>query len=330
MKHLIEFFRQGRLWHEAGKDWHWLTRAVFHALRRCLLAVELFLDRNLTGHAAALTYSSILGAVPILAIVFAIARGFGFEQLIEEKLTSNVRFTPEMTATIMDFVNSYLERARGGVFIGVGLLMLLYTLYSLTSYIENAFNSIWRVRESRELYRGAVNYISVFFLLPIVIVVTSGLQLFLTGIGHFFPNFTFVNAGIEFLVQLSPYVLACIAFILLYKLMPNTHVCWRATLLPGLLAGISFHGLQWFYIHSQVWLSSYNAIYGSFAAIPLFMLFIQFSWYICLFCAGLSYTHQNEDALAAEKRHSTEDTRPSAEETLDRINDLIQQYHHPS
>ena len=135
MKHLIEFFRQGRLWHEAGKDWHWLTRAVFHALRRCILAVELFLDRNLTGHAAALTYSSILGAVPILAIVFAIARGFGFEQLIEEKLTSNVRFTPEMTATIMDFVNSYLERARGGVFIGVGLLMLLYTLYSLTSYI---------------------------------------------------------------------------------------------------------------------------------------------------------------------------------------------------
>lgn len=338
MKHLIDFFRQGRLWHQARDEWHWLTRVTFHALRRCVLAVELFIDRNLFGHAAALTYSCILGAVPILAIVFAIARGFGFEHLIEEKLNSNVRFTPEMTATIMDFVNSYLERARGGVFIGVGLLMLLYTLYSLTSYIENAFNSIWRVRESRELYRSAVNYISVFFLLPIVIVVTSGLQLFLTGIGHFFPNFTFVNAGIEFLVQLSPYVLACIAFILLYKLMPNTAVHWRATLLPGILAGTAFQGLQWFYIHSQVWISSYNAIYGSFAAIPLFMLFIQFSWYICLFGAGLSYTHQYEDELAAEKRRAAATppaspdahNSPTAEETLERIKELIQQYQTPS
>ena len=329
MKHLIDFFRQGRLWHQARDEWRWLTRISFHALRRLVLAIELFIDRNLTGHAAALTYSSILGAVPVLAIVFAIARGFGFEQLIEEKLKANPTLSPEMTETIMNFVNSYLERARGGVFIGVGLLMLFYTLYSLISYIENAFNSIWRVKHSRELYRGAVNYISVFFLLPIIIVVTSGLQLFLTGIGHFFPDFTFVNASIEFLVQLSPYVLACIAFILLYKLMPNTSVRWSATLVPGLLAGTAFQGLQWFYINSQVWISSYNAIYGSFAAIPLFMLFIQFSWYICLFGAGLSYTHQNEEVLATEKLHGTTTTpaQPTAEDTLDRISDLIQQYH---
>lgn len=332
MKHLIDFFRQGRLWHQARDEWRWLTRACFHALRRLILAVELFLDRNLTGHAAALTYSSMLGAVPILAIVFAIARGFGFSALIEEKLKESVRFTPEMTETIMTFVNSYLERARGGVFIGIGLLILLYTLYSLSTYIENAFNSIWRVKQPRALYRGAIYYISVFFLLPIVIIITSGLQLFLTGITRFFPDFTFVNAGIEFLVQLSPYVLACIVFILLYKLMPNTPVRWRATLLPGILAGTAFQGLQWFYINSQVWISSYNAVYGSFAAIPLFMLFIQFSWYICLFCAGLSYTHQYEEELSAEKRHTDEASpaRPTAEETLDRINDLIQQYHQHS
>ncbi len=317
------------LWNTNGERLRSAMRPLFHALRRLILGIELFLDRNLSSHAAALTYSTILGAVPILAIVFAIARGFGFDTLIQEKLESNVRFTPEMTATIMDFVNSYLERARGGVFIGFGLIMLLYTLYSLASNIEIAFNAIWRVKTSRDIYRSAVNYISVFFLLPIVIVITSGLQIFLTGIGSFLPHFKFVNHTIEFLVQLSPYALACLAFILLYKLMPNTKVQWRATLVPGLLAGTAFQALQWFYINSQVWISSYNAVYGSFAAIPLFMLFMQLSWYICLFCAGLSFTHQHEFDLAKEKlgQEAEQDgTHHSADETLNRISQLIEQY----
>ena len=302
MKRLITFFRQGYLWGTDDNRWRPITRIAFHSLRRVIMAVELFLDRNLMGHAAALTYSSILGAVPILAIVFAIARGFGFGALIEEKLKSNVNFTPEMTDTIMNFVNSYLEHARGGVFIGVGLVMLFYTLINLTSNIETAFNSIWQVKVSRNIYRRAVDYISIFFLLPIVIVITSGLQIFLSGIGNFLPNFTFVSHGIELLVQLSPYALAVIAFILLYKMMPNTEVQWRATIVPGLLAGAAFQGLQWAYINSQLWLSSYNAIYGSFAAIPLFMLWIQLSWTICLFGAQLCYAHQMESDFAFEKR----------------------------
>ena len=301
IRRTIDFFRQGILWTTDFSQFGRLQRWSIHLLRRLIMAVELFVSRNLSAHASALTYSSILGAVPILAIVFAIARGFGFGQLIEQKLTANVRFTPEMTETIMEFVNSYLERARGGVFIGVGLVMLFYTLINLTSNIETAFNTIWQVKTSRNIYRRAVDYISVFFLLPIVIVLTSGLQIFLAGIGNFLPAFTFFSDSIQFLVQLSPFALAVLAFILLYKMMPNTDVHWRATLLPGLLAGICFQGLQWFYINSQMWLSSYNAIYGSFAAIPLFMLWIQLSWTICLFGAQLSYANQMEADFAFEK-----------------------------
>ncbi|MBR0433811.1 MAG: YihY/virulence factor BrkB family protein [Bacteroidaceae bacterium] len=298
---LLSFFREGLLWTIDVSQLPRLRRWALHALRRLVMAVELFVDRNLSAHASALTYSSILGAVPILAIVFAIARGFGFGQLIEQKLTSSVRFTPEMITTIMDFVNSYLERTRGGIFIGIGILLLFYTLISLTSNIENAFNTIWCVKTSRNTYRRIVDYVSVFFLLPIVIVVTSGLQLFLVGIGRFLPSFTFVSDGIEALVQLSPYALTILAFMALYKLMPNTDVHWRSTVVPAVLAGVAFQGLQWFYIHSQVWISSYSAIYGSFAAIPLFMLWMQLSWTICLFGAQLSYAHQMEADFAFEK-----------------------------
>ena len=272
-----------------------------HAVRRVIMAVELYVDRNLAAHASALTYASILGAVPILAIIFAVARGFGFDQIIQEKLNDNVRFTPEMTDTIMQFVNSYLERTRGGIFIGIGILLLFYTLINLTSNIESAFNKIWRVKSSRNIYRRIIDYVSVFFLLPLVIVITSGLQIFIVGIGRFLPQVTFVNYGIELLLQLSPYVLSSLAFMALYKFMPNTEVRWRPTIVPGIIAGCAFQGLQWFYIHSQLWISGYSAIYGSFAAIPLFMLWMELSWNICLFGGQLSYTFQMEADLAFEK-----------------------------
>lgn len=296
-----DLFKEGVIWQADLNQFPKVRRWALHTLRRAVMAVELFVDRNLSAHASALTYSSILGAVPILAIIFAIARGFGFETIIEQKLEENVRFTPEMTDTIMSFINSYLERTRGGIFIGIGLLLLFYTLISLTSNIENAFNTIWHVKSSRNIYRRAVDYISVFLLLPIVIVVTSGLQIFIVGIGDFLPQFTFVNYGIQLLVQLSPYVLTSLAFILLYKMMPNTDVHWRSTIFPGILAGCAFQGLQWFYIHSQLWISGYSAIYGSFAAIPLFMLWLQLSWTICLFGAQLSYANQMEADFAFEK-----------------------------
>ncbi len=302
IRRITDFFRQGLLWAVDASQLPRLQRLGIHLLRRLIMAVELFVSRNLSSHASALTYSSILGAVPILAIVFAVARGFGFGQLVEEKVTENVRFTPEMTSALLEFVNSYLERAKGGVFIGVGLVMLFYTLISLTSNIENAFNTIWKVESSRNFYRRAVDYISVFFLLPIIIIITSGLQLFLAGVGHFLPAFTFVSDGIELLVQATPYMLTGLAFVLLYKMMPYTRVSWSAVIVPGLVAGTAFQWLQWFYIHSQIWISSYNAIYGSFAAIPLFMLWMQLSWTVCLFGAQLSYANQMEADFAFEKR----------------------------
>ena len=299
------------------------------SLRRLGMAVAHFLKHNLMSHASALCYSSILGAVPILAIVMAIARGFGFGQLIEEKIANIAALSSEMAETVMSFVNNYLEYARGGVFVGIGLLLLFYTLFNLTSDIETAFNTIWEVRTSRNIFRRAVSYVSVFFFLPVVIIITSGLQLFLAGIARFLPDYEFVSHGFQLLMQLLPYALSGVAFIFLYKLMPNTEVHWRATIVPGFLAGAAFQGLQWVYIYSQVWLSSYNAIYGTFAAIPLFMLIVQLSWTIVLFGGALSYVHQHEaDLLAAKQKPAS--AKPidaeKADETIARIKDLIAAY----
>ncbi|MBQ8050768.1 MAG: YihY/virulence factor BrkB family protein [Bacteroidaceae bacterium] len=273
--------------------------------RRLTITTDGFMRNNLTSYAAALTYSCILAAVPVLAIIFAIARGFDFGNVIEEQLRENISLSPDLADTIFGFIDSYISHTHSGIFLGFGLLMLLYTVVMLTSNIETAFNTIWHVRSSRNIYRRTIDYISVFLILPILIVVTSGFSVFLITLTSLFSDYVILSSTMEFVIKITPMILWCIAFVTLYKLMPNTHVRWRAALVPGLLAGAIFQLVQYLYIHYQIVLSSYNAIYGSFAALPMFMIWLNISWIIILIGAQLCYANQcvNEYAFAKDSQN---------------------------
>ena len=269
--------------------------------RRLVITVDGFLENNLTSYAAALTYSCILAAVPVLAIIFAVARGFNFGTVIEEQLRNNLSISSELADTVFGFINSYLEHTHSGIFLGFGLIMLLYTVVMLNSSIETAFNTIWHVRTSRNIYRRTIDYVTVFVILPLMIVVTSGFSVFLITLTSIFSDYVILSSTMEFVIQATPMILWCIAFVALYKLMPNTHVRWRAALVPGIVAGALFQLLQYLYIHYQIVLSSYNAIYGTFAALPMFMLWLNISWIICLVGAQVSYANQCVDEYAFAK-----------------------------
>lgn len=275
-----------------------MKRWRLRATKRLVIVVESITKNNLMSYASALTYSSILAAVPVLAIVFAVARGFGFGSLIEDKLRESLQVGPQITDTVLQFVDSYLEHTHSGVFIGAGIIFLLYTLLSLTSNVETAFNTIWFINTPRNIYRRITDYISVFLLLPFVVVVVSSLNIYLLTVRELFPDYALLSNTAERFVKVSPVLLVCTAFVLLYKLMPNTHVKLRHTFWPGIVCGICFMAVQYFYFHYQIKLSNYNAIYGSFAALPLFMLWVQISWTICLFGVELCYTNQNMDELS--------------------------------
>jgi len=236
-----------------------------------------------------------LAIVPILAVVFAIARGFGYNKYIEMWFRDALSSQPQAADIIIGFVNSYLVHTRSGVFLGIGLLFMLYTVLMLVSNIEDAFNEIWQVKKSRSVFRTFTDYLAMFFIFPILIVLTSGLSIFIAAIADRMPDFLMLGSAVRFLIDLTPYVLMSAMFVALYVFMPNTKVELRSVIVPGILAGIAMQGLQFVYIHSQIFLSSYNAIYGSFAALPLFMLWMQISWTICLFGAELCYTNQNLD-----------------------------------
>ena len=289
----IERFFGGGIWRVDESKLNKYQRWGLSLLKRIYLATDLYINDNISGHASALTYSSIFATVPILAIVFAIGRGFGYGALVEEKIRENLSMNENFADIILNFINSYLEHTQSGIFIGVGLLLLLYTIIQLTSNIEYSFNTIWQVKKPRSVYRRITDYVSVFLLLPILIVVTSGLSIFMVTIAKSLPDYMLLNSTVKLIISLSPYVLNGLMFTGLYMYMPNTSVRFTASVVPGFIIGILFQFLQYLYIHSQIWVSSYNAIYGSFAALPMFMLWVQISWMICLFGAELSYANQN-------------------------------------
>ena len=257
------------------------------------LTIKFFMDKRVMAKASALTYSTLLAIVPILAVVFAIGRGFGYNKYVEVWFRDLLASQPQAADVIIGWVNSYLVHTKSGVFLGVGLLFMLYTVLMLVNNIEETFNEVWQVNNSRSIYRSFTNYLAAFFLFPIFIIVTTGVSIVMTTVASSMPDVLMLGSMVRWLLGLSPYVLLSLLFFGLYVSMPNTHVEWRCAVVPGVIAGVAMQWLQLFYVHSQIWVTGYNAIYGSFAALPLFMLWVQISWTICLFGAELTFANQN-------------------------------------
>lgn len=287
-------FLQKELWIKDEEELNLVQRHLVKILKIIFLSTEQFIDNKIVVRASALTYSTLLSIIPMLAILFAIAKGFGFDALIEELLRRNMN--NGQTELVFTWINSYLQHTKNGVFIGIGIVMLLCTILILTDNIERSFNSIWQVKHPRTVFRKITDYFSMILLMPLLIVISSGLSIFMTTIMND-DMFSLLAPLMKFLIKLFPYAITWGMFIGLFTFIPNTKVKFKYAVIPGILSGSAFQLFQYFYINSQIWVSSYNAIYGSFAAIPMFLLWTQISWSICLFGAEMNYVSQNLESF---------------------------------
>lgn len=301
---LYRFVRED-IWKVQREDISSFRYLLYEVIKKVMLAVEYFTRKRMMASAAALTYSTLLAIVPIMAVVFAIARGFGYSKYIESWFREALASQPQAAEVIIGFVNSYLVHTKSGIFLGVGLLFMLWTVIMLISNIEKAFNDIWQVSTPRSIFRTITDYLAMFFIAPIFLVVTSGISIMMATFANGIGEVLIVGTTLRFVLKLLPYLIMSAVFIAFYVFMPNTKVKVKSAVVPGILAGFAMQGLQLFYIHSQIWVTGYNAIYGSFAALPLFMLWLQISWTICLFGAELAFTNQNLEEFAF--RAKTED-----------------------
>ena len=272
-----------------------LRRALGNTVKVAVIAVRTFLDDKIMTRAAALTYSTLFAVVPILALIFAIARGFGFENIVNSLLENGIMKENESLSTVMQFIDGYMQYVSSGAFVGIGLLFLLWSVYSLADGIETNLNFIWHVKQSRGMGRKITDYFSLVLLIPIGIICLSGLTVATRSILEGMEGYKLLGGFVRFLISAMPYLVAGLIFTGFYMFMPNTKVRFKYAIIPGFIAGCLFQALQNLYFSGQLALSSYNQIYGGFAALPLFLFWLNLSWSIILFGCELAYVAQNND-----------------------------------
>ncbi len=335
---------------------------IFHnILKIIMLTVRGVQEQDLSASSRSLTYRTILSVVPMLAVIFAIARGFGFEKIVESQIfdffsgkdfemsapisiepslngeivtdsltyngdsimvnsstsiisqslpssksmmpdimtSDNTSFTIE---TLVAFVNNSLEHAKGGVFAGIGVILLLYTIVLLFSDIENSFNRIWGIKKGRPIQRRVIDYFALMLLLPIFVVVNYSLTAILQASADSIDILTnIITPLMGQIINTLPFVVMIVSMTLLYKFMPNLKVKFLSALAGGIVGGIALQLFQIIYLEGQLWISKYNAIYGAFAALPLLLLWTQVSWFIVLIGAEISFATQNVQQFSFDR-----------------------------
>ncbi len=299
----IRFFLTHDLWRIRAKRLPRKKAVPIGFLRVVMLTARQFRKDNCQLRASALTYFTLMSVVPILALAFGIAKGFGLERRFEAMLLRELPSQEEALRRIIGFAVEMLKSAQGGAIAGIGIVFLIWAIIRMLGQIENAFNDIWGVKKGRTLGRKFTDYISLMFLFPITLVLAGSLNVFLAGqlasgtIGAL-PD------AIEKLLIISlpllSFLVICGLLSFLYVYLPNTPVHIGSGIIGGVSAALVYEAVQWGYIHAQIFFSSYGAVYGSFAALPLFLIWLQLSWMVILLGAELAFAHQNADTYEFE------------------------------
>lgn len=245
---------------------------------------------------AALTFYTLMSLVPILAVVFAVVKGFGLADRLVDNLYGMFPQNPDIVDYIVGFAEKALARTQGGVVAAVALVMLFWAVIRVFGSIESAFNNIWEVKVQRGLARQWTDYITVVMIVPILWIVANAVGGYAEELLGFDGSWYFT-----LLSELASMFVIWVMFTFLYMVIPNAKVRFRSALTAGIVAGTIFLAFQWGYVYLQRWMTSYNAIYGSFAALPLFLIWLQTSWEILLFGGELSFAYQNEARFGQER-----------------------------
>ncbi len=287
---------QSDIWRLDIQDLSGAKAFMVHHLRVFLAALHGFSRNDCTMRASSLTYYTLLSIVPVMALAFGIAKGFGLDDMLQAQLEQYLGAHEEIFDEVVQFSYSMLEVTRGGVIAGVGFLFLLWAVIKVLDHIELSFNAVWGVQEGRGWVRKFTEYLSVMVLAPILVILSGSLTVFLTTeIYKYLADgwLALVADLLQWGAQFTPFVIIWLLFTFLFMAMPNTRVNFKAALIAAIISGTMFQLLQWGYVNFQVGVVRYNAIYGSFAALPLFLVWLQLSWMIVLLGAELSYAYQN-------------------------------------
>ena len=293
---IITFFTDTVFRKSAGDFRNPVARWAVRQYKLLFYTVQGLSSHGTMVRSAALTFYTLMSLVPVVALVFAVVKGFGLADGLEQNLYEVLPQSPEVIDYVVDFAQKALARTQGGWVALVGVLTLFWAVIKVFGSIEDAFNNIWEVKGTRSAARKYSDYIAVVVIAPILWVVSS-------SFGNYAAEILGVagSPALEVLSRAASLLVTWVMFTFIYVVLPNTKVRFTAALTAGVVAGTVFLLFQWGYVYLQRWMTSYNAIYGSFAALPLFLLWMQISWEILLLGGELSFAYQNAARFDEER-----------------------------
>jgi len=292
------------LWRIRAKQLPKAKYLGLRTLRIIVLSLREFGGNNCAQRASSLTFFSLLSIVPIFAMAFGVAKGFGLDKHLETRVMEQFHGQEEVITRLIQFAQAMLENTQGGVVAGIGVLFLFWTIIRMLSNIEQAFNQIWGVTVERTWGRKFIDYLSLFLICPILFILSSSLTVYVTteiqGITQSSRFLGYFREIIIPILQLLPIVIIWGLLSFIYIFMPNTKVNFSSGILGGIVGGTIYHIVQFVYINFQIGVSSHGAVYGSFAALPLFLIWLQLSWLIVLYGGEIAFAHQHEETYEFE------------------------------
>jgi membrane protein len=294
-----------KIWQARRDESSAIQWLLIRLIRTMILAAQGFVGHKNTLRASALTFFTLMSLVPVAAMAFGIAKGFGFERRLKQQLLENFEAQQEVVEQIISFAQNMLDNTKGGMIAGIGIVVLFWAVIRLLSNIEMSFNDIWGVR-SRTFVRKLSDYLTIMLICPVLMIMSSSVTVYITtqvsAISDRYELLEMFGPAIFTVLTFLPYTLIWLLFTFIYIIMPNTRVRFFGALLAGVLAGSAYQIVQAAYIHFQILVAKYNAIYGSFAALPLFLIWLQISWLIVLIGAEISHAFQNSGYVVHAKK----------------------------
>ncbi len=275
------------------KAWVFRWIRLFYAILRDVT------EGRFTMRATSLVYTTLIALVPLLAFTFSILQAFGVHNQMQPVLARFFEPLGERGVEISSSIITFVEDARVGVIGTVGLLVLIFTGFSLLRKIEQSFNQAWHASQRRSYKQRCADYLSVAFFGPILLVATIALTASVTSISFInqFSDVPVLGGVIGGAGRFVPYFLIVGAFTFFYFFLPNATVRIRSALIGGLIAGTAWELMGWAFATYVVTAIRYSALYSSLATLVIFMIWIYASWLILLLGSSIAFYHQHPEHM---------------------------------
>lgn len=291
----VRSFLSEDIWNENLNNLSRMRAHFIKDLRVLVVTIKTFSAEKIGFQAVALSFFCTMAAVPFMAVAFAITGGLGLEDTLKQLLVSNIP-NQQAVDTLFGYAQNVIDTAQSSPVGLVSALLFTWLVLWMMMCVESVFNNVWRVNKSRNIFKRLTFYLVILGLSPFVVLLFfTGAIVYSNVLDVLVPDAVFSENIKNFLGWVVFAAVSVMTFSAMYKFIPNHYVRYKDALKAALLSGVLFTVLQYLFLETQIFVSRLNTIYGAVAAIPLFMFWLNFGWFIILIGAELSYAFQNVD-----------------------------------